>query len=127
MDNDIPYLDLLCNVYKMHNKKEIKETSNQQKKNNTVLSIDDNKEIMKLIESRLKVGKNKYDHGVIVDENVTKYGTIENDWQLKSLEEIIDSLIYTSASIIRYRRCLDKRYNDRVTNDDSVIKYRYKI
>jgi len=126
MDNDIPYLDLLCNVYKMHNKKEIKETSNQQKKNNIVLPIDDNKEIIKLIENRLKVGKNKYDHGV-VDENVTKYGTIENDWQLKSLEEIIDSLIYASSSIIRYRRCLDKRYNDRVTNDDSVIKYRYKI
>lgn len=65
---------------------------------------DDNEEIISLLQERLELGRNRYGHGVIVDEDTTKYGTKENDWELMALEEMLDGLIYTTASIIRYRR-----------------------
>ena len=121
MNNNIPYIDLLCNSFKMNNK-----TRDQ------TLSIspptDDNKEIMKLLEERLKLGKERYGHGVIVDEDTSKYGTNENDWELMALEEMLDGLIYTTASIIRYRRQKKqetKSYNDSKVQDDMIVKYRY--
>ena len=121
MNNNIPYIDLLCNAFKMNNK-----TRDQ------TLSIspppDDNKEIMKLLEERLKLGKERYGHGVIVDEDTSKYGTNENDWELMALEEMLDGLIYTTASIIRYRRQKKqepKSYDDSKVQDDMIVKYRY--
>ena len=121
MNNNIPYIDLLCNAFKMNNK-----TRNQ------TLSIspppDDNKEIMKLLEDRLKLGKERYGHGVIVAEDTSKYGTKENDWELMALEEMLDGLIYTTASIIRYRRQKKrepKSYDDSKVQDDMIVKYRY--
>lgn len=65
---------------------------------------DDNDEILELLKGRLQLGRERYSHGVIVDEDTTKYGTEDNDWELMALEEMLDGLIYTTASIIRYRR-----------------------
>ena len=65
---------------------------------------DDNQEIMQLLQERLNLGKTRYGHGVIVDQNTKDFGTNDNDWQLMALEEMLDGLIYTTASIIRYRR-----------------------
>ena len=66
--------------------------------------MDDNQEIMNLLQERLNLGKARYGHGVIVDQNTKDFGTNDNDWQLMALEEMLDGLIYTTASIIRYRR-----------------------
>ncbi len=66
--------------------------------------LDDNDEIMKLLRERLELGKKRYGHGVKVDQNTQDFGTTEDDWELMALEEMLDGLIYTTASIIRYRR-----------------------
>lgn len=65
---------------------------------------DDNDEILEMLKLRLELGKVRYGHGVVVDQNTTNFGTKEDDWELMALEEMLDGLIYTTASIIRYRR-----------------------
>jgi len=66
--------------------------------------MDDNAEILELLNKRLQFGKDKYGHGVIIDQNTKDFGTKDNDWELMALEEMLDGLIYTTASIIRYKR-----------------------
>ena len=66
--------------------------------------MDDNKEIMELLQARLNLGKERYGHGVRVDEDTRTFGTEENDWELMALEEMLDGLIYTTAAIIRLMR-----------------------
>ena len=65
---------------------------------------DDNDEILEMLKSRLELGKARYGHGVVIDQNTQDFGTKEDDWELMALEEMLDGLIYTTASIIRYRR-----------------------
>ena len=65
---------------------------------------DDNEEIIKLIKERMSLGKQRYGHGVIIDDDTTKYGTKSNDWELMALEEMLDGIIYSTAAIIRYKR-----------------------
>ena len=65
---------------------------------------DDNNEIMDLIRDRLTLGKERYGHGVRVCDDTRDFGTKEDDWELMALEEMLDGLIYTTASIIRLRR-----------------------
>tara|TARA_Y100000591_G_C21708030_1_gene631881 strand:- start:225 stop:617 length:393 start_codon:yes stop_codon:yes gene_type:complete len=101
MDDDS--LELLANrrlVKKVVNEEPIKVKK----------ELDDNDEIMKLLKERLELGKKKYGHGVKVDQNTQDFGTAEDDWELMALEEMLDGLIYTTASIIRYRR--KKEHND---------------
>ena len=56
--------------------------------------MDDNEELLDLIKSRLELGKTRYGHGVVVDQDTTEFGTEENDWQLMALEEMLDGLTY---------------------------------
>ena len=72
--------------------------------NKKSLPTDDNEEIIRLIKDRMSLGKQRYGHGVIVDEDTTKYGTNTDDWELMALEEMLDGMIYSTAAIIRYRR-----------------------
>lgn len=65
---------------------------------------DDNGEILELLKERLALGVKKYGHGVRVNQNTKDFGTADDDWELMALEEMLDGLIYTTASIIRYRR-----------------------
>ena len=69
---------------------------------------DDNEEILDLIKERLELGKERYGHGVIVNDDTTKYGTENNDWQSMAMEEMLDGMVYIAASMIRYKRRLNK-------------------
>ena len=98
MSNKLPEgAELLFNRKVVYSK-----NKKSKKKNNSVK--DDNDEILELLKGRLALGRERYGHGVRVDEDTTKFGTDENDWELMALEEMLDGLIYTTASIIRYRR-----------------------
>ena len=68
------------------------------------MDTDDNDEIMQLLMDRLALGRERYGHGMRVDENTTQYGVESNDWELMALEEMLDGLIYTTAAIIRHMR-----------------------
>ena len=87
-------LNLLADHTKIKREKSVEETHTPQ---------DDNDEILEMLKSRLELGKAHYGHGVVVDQNTQDFGTKEDDWELMALEEMLDGLIYTTASIIRYR------------------------
>ena len=75
-------------------------------------------EIMQLLNERLAIGRSRYGHGVIIDEDPSKYGVDKNDWQLMALEEMLDGLIYSAAAIIRIQR---KGSIPKTTDDNDEI------
>ena len=64
--------------------------------------MDNNEEIKQIIidgsNKRFEIGRKEYGHGVRVDDG--------HDWMNETLEEILDSLIYTAAKIIQLKRKL---------------------
>lgn len=75
------------------------------------LEIDDNDKIMKLLQDRLALGKERYGHGVRINDDTRQWGTEENSWEIMMLEEALDGMIYAAACILK---CRQKR------NDASV-------
>uniref|UniRef100_A0A6C0F6B0 Uncharacterized protein n=1 Tax=viral metagenome TaxID=1070528 RepID=A0A6C0F6B0_9ZZZZ len=65
---------------------------------------DDNLEIMQLLEERLKIGKERYGHGVIIDDDTRQYGTNDNNWETMMMEEALDGMIYAAAQLLRIKR-----------------------
>jgi hypothetical protein len=82
----------------------------QQQKN----SDDDNEEIMELIRQRLELGRERYSHGVRVDDDTREWGTKDNDWELMAIEEVMDGLVYAAAAIIRLRRRKESVYHQNI-------------
>lgn len=96
--------EMLMNKKKLLSKSQKKVVKEKKVKKETTDFADDNEEILELLQSRLALGRERYGHGVIVDQNTKDFGTEEDDWELMALEEMLDGLIYTTASIIRLRR-----------------------
>ena len=71
-----------------------------------------------LIEERLKIGKERYGHGIQPDDDTTQWGTKRDSWLEMAQEEIIDCMIYICTDYIRER-------NLEYGNDanDLIIKY----
>ena len=88
----------------LFNRKVVYGKKNKKSKKKDMSPKDDNDEILELLKGRLALGRERYGHGLRVDEDTTKFGTEDNDWELMALEEMLDGLIYTTASIIRYRK-----------------------
>ena len=65
---------------------------------------DNNQEIMDLIIARLNLGRERYGHGVRVDDDTRQWGTKDNSWEEMAMEEILDCMIYSAASIIRIKK-----------------------
>ena len=102
-------------------------TSNE---SSVTLNDDDNEEILNLLKDRLKLGRERYGHGVRVNDDTTQWGTPSNDWELMAIEEVLDGLIYSAAAIIRLRRM--KNVNNTFTfnntsNDNDISNKRIKI
>jgi hypothetical protein len=118
MDDDT--LELLANCSKTKSNVVKKVTVTKKPED-----FDDNSEILDLLKERMQLGLKKYRHGVQVNQDTRDFGTTEDDWELMALEEMLDGLIYTTASIIRYRRRktsdeLDTREDDIVSGDAIV-------
>ena len=62
---------------------------------------DDNQRILEIIKERMKVGQERYGHGMRIDDDTKQYGTKKNSWSEMGLEEILDLVIYLSAQILR--------------------------
>ena len=65
---------------------------------------DDNSEIIELLQQRLAIGRLRYGHGVIVDDDTRQYGTKVNNWETMMMEEALDGMIYAAAQLIRIQR-----------------------
>ena len=92
------------------NPRELTTQQQQQQKK----SDDDNEEIMELIRQRLELGRERYSHGVRVDDDTREWGTKDNDWELMAIEEVMDGLVYAAAAIIRLRRRKDSVYHQNI-------------
>ena len=62
---------------------------------------DDNQRILEIIKERMRVGQEKYGHGMRINDDTKQYGTKRNSWSEMGLEEILDLVIYLSAQILR--------------------------
>ena len=54
-----------------------------------------------LVTERLRIGAERYGHGVCIEDGTTQYGTVEDSWAEMALEEVIDGLIYVAAQLER--------------------------
>ena len=66
-----------------------------------IIMGDDNEEIMELIKGRLQLGRERYGHGVRVNDDTRTFGTESDNWELMLLEEVLDAQIYCAAAMIR--------------------------
>lgn len=67
---------------------------------------------MDYILDRLALGREKYGHGVRVDDDTTTWGTSKNSWMEMAREEFLDGIIYIVADYIRVGRESDKKAGD---------------
>ena len=62
-----------------------------------------NKIIIDLIQKRMKIGLERYGHGLRIHDDTRQWGTQDDSWEEMALEEVLDGLVYTAASILRLR------------------------
>ena len=77
---------------------------------------DDNDEIMELIQARLDIGRERYGHGIRVNDDTRSWGTPSDSWAEMGLEEVLDLAIYLAAATIRIRQA------DLVRHDSPPVK-----
>lgn len=74
-------------------------------------------DLEKLILERLVLGKQRYGHGVRVDDDTTQFGTPSDSWMHMALEEHLDAVIYIVADFIKkkdFSRPRDEDDNQRI-------------
>ena len=70
---------------------------------------------------RLKLGKEKYGHGVRVDLDTQSWGTQKDSWLEMASEEFLDGIIYVACDYIR-----QGRKNKHEPGLMSKLEFRYK-
>ena len=70
---------------------------------------DDNNEIIQLIQDRMKVGVERYGHGMRVDDDTTQYDTEQDSWLEMCLQELLDAIVYVTAALIRTQRSTNNK------------------
>lgn len=68
---------------------------------------DDNEEIMNLLRSRLALGKERYGHGVRINDDTRQWGTDTDSWETMMMEEALDGMIYAAAQLLRIKKRRD--------------------
>jgi N-acetyl-beta-hexosaminidase len=56
------------------------------------------------IKTRLDLGRNKYGHGVRVNDDTMTWGTPKDSWMEMAREEFLDGIIYVVADYIKGHR-----------------------
>ena len=70
----------------------------------TSVYVDDNEEIIKLIVDRLQLGRHRYKQGIRYTDDTRKFGCSNDSWLEMELEEVLDGMVYTAASLLRLKR-----------------------
>ena len=66
--------------------------------------MDQNEEILRIINRRMALGRERYGHGVRVADDTRQWGTQADSWAEMALEEVLDGMIYMAAQLIRVMR-----------------------
>ena len=56
---------------------------------------------MDKIIARMKIGKERYGHGIRINDDTKEWGTKNNSWTEMAEEEILDALVYVAAQKLR--------------------------
>ena len=78
--------------------------------------MDNNDEILKLINERLNLGRERYGHGIRVGDDTRQWGTKHDSWGEMGLEEALDLTLYLASALIRLQ------YMDEIKHDTSPPK-----
>lgn len=79
-------------------------------------------EFIQRVEDRLRIGRERYGHGVVVPSNACK------DWKNELVEELLDACVYAAADVLRKRGVSDDDENEeimRLISDRAVAKHEY--
>jgi hypothetical protein len=132
--NVVPEIGMLAKkgkkkIMKLRKKKEEQEPTFPpvpQRSDDHYLKLDENWDILELLRSRMKLGAQRYGHGLRVHDNTRKYGTKDDSWEEMCLEELLDATVYLSGAIIRREK--RQKYDHFRTQDDSVYdEYRKRF
>lgn len=70
------------------------------------LTNDIDRLVIRNVEERLRVGRERYGHGVLVPANADK------NWKRELLEELLDGVVYAAADVLSKRGVTDDEAND---------------
>ena len=76
---------------------------------NTNINTDYNKQIIELLQDRMKLGLERYGHGIRIHDDTRQWGTKKDSWEEMALEEVLDGLVYTASAILRIQ---EKRHKN---------------
>ena len=72
--------------------------ANMSKDDLTKTAFDD---MIDKIKSRMALGRERYGHGIRLEDDTRQWGTKKNSWLEMCEEEILDGIIYSSAHYLR--------------------------
>ena len=91
---------------------------------------------MDKIKQRMKIGLERYGHGLRIHDDTRQWGTKENSWNEMAEEEILDALIYVAAHRLRENTTVDginstddneKIKKVLINSDDTIIQKLWEI
>lgn len=62
---------------------------------------DDNEAILDTIKERMKIGEQRYGHGIRIHDDTRQWDTEQDSWIEMALEEVLDLALYLAAQIHR--------------------------
>ena len=55
--------------------------------------------VLEEVRERMEMGREKYGHGVRVDDDTRTWGTRNNSWLNMAREEFLDAIVYVTAAV----------------------------
>ena len=77
--------------------------------------------VLEEVRERMEMGREKYGHGVRVDDDTRTWGTRNNSWLNMAREEFLDAIVYVTADYIRHVRKEDRSFRNSVEDDNELI------
>src|SRR6056300_1625176 len=77
--------------------------------------------VLEEVRERMEMGREKYGHGVRVDDDTRTWGTRNNSWLNMAREEFLDAIVYVTADYIRHVRKEDQSFRNSVEDDNELI------
>ena len=77
--------------------------------------------VLEEVRERMEMGREKYGHGVRVDDDTRTWGTRNNSWLNMAREEFLDAIVYVTADYISHVRKEDRSFRNSVEDENEII------
>jgi hypothetical protein len=85
---------------------------------------DDNPRILDIIKERMKVGVERYGHGLRSEDDTRQWGNKDDSWVEMAIEEALDLCVYLATALIRIeneRKALDDKIRELEARQKQVL------